>query len=589
MMTGISEVNDAQGPSGAAGDPKDDPKSDARPADAPAAADVSQDAEEQIKIVTEMCRFVDKIVNNVGPAEIDVMPPQAKALVKAMKSKMIMYVSTPTAVEQKKSSSTGEVQSSPGDTETESCSDSSDSETVQLLRAKQPLGKSKPTKDTVTERLRGVSESIDDRLLRALERLDTRTVPLPEPFDATTGESLAQFFVKFEEYCAHTFRSGAASWVPELSRFLVGEIHQAFLAHRAPSDSFAEVKRKLLRWYADSKERRDCGSKALFSRAQMRSGESVRLYAPRLENLYRQAYPRKNFETSVTLREKFLATIPRKFRRQVKSAMGLSKTLGRVRMTWTQIVTFVGGFEEALTTDESEAEGSSLAWTVSCQPRGRRTAVLTDACTQSVGNNCGEVDRGDEDYQYQRALEYRPSARGGASSGARSLTSVFMGDFLPGDVAQAALRKCSYCNRLGHVRGECRRLLGLCLVCGSEHHRVASCPNRKTMRGRSDGAPLTGANALPKRVRWSDTGPVESFLDRRPKSTSGEPLPDRSVRPRRSVASEPPVWSGDDNPTSFPESDSRPGAAGFSAHHDSRPGEAALNPAAPEWRWSLRR
>jgi hypothetical protein len=40
-------------------------------------------------------------------------------------------------------------------------------------------------------------------------------------------------------------------------------------------------------------------------------------------------------------------------------------------------------------------------------------------------------------------------------------------------------RTCYYCNRAGHVKADCRRFNGLCLVCGSPSHQISTCPQRR--------------------------------------------------------------------------------------------------------------
>ena len=56
-------------------------------------------------------------------------------------------------------------------------------------------------------------------------------------------------------------------------------------------------------------------------------------------------------------------------------------------------------------------------------------------------------------------------------------------------------KQCYYCHKIGHIASSCWRRLGLCLVCGSHEHRIAACPQRRSVLqdryapsgGRDDG------------------------------------------------------------------------------------------------------
>lgn len=181
--------------------------------------------------------------------------------------------------------------------------------------------------------------SYEDRLVRALERLDTRVVPRPEPFDMSSGQSIREFFSEFEAYCEHSFRTRKNTWIGELGRRLAGELKGAFEALRGLNDKYRDIKGKLMQWYTDSREQCQLETKAAFGKAVREPYEPLRLYSARLERLFKMAHPKRNIENSKVLLIKFLETVSTKFRRQIENAIGIAKIMTGKTLMWTRIVT----------------------------------------------------------------------------------------------------------------------------------------------------------------------------------------------------------------------------------------------------------
>jgi hypothetical protein len=431
----------------------------------------SQAFEDQVQVVKEMCSHVDRVITALSSRGPSDLPVEAHQAVEKLKGKMILFASgasIPVAGSRVRSSVTHESESSVA---ASSFEEVSNSESEADVRPKLFKGRPKvlPIQEEMSQvaSLRATHGSLEERLILALERLDTRSVPAPEPYNRASGHSFRSFLFSFEEYCRHSFRGSDKAWVAELGRYLVGDMHGAFVAHRAPSDSYGDIKAKMLRWYEESKSRREAGSRAMFGQASKRGDESVRLYAARLENLFRLAYPKKQVDNSQTLQEKFLSSIPRRFRKQIKSSISLAKVVEGTKLKWTQIVKLVGGLEEAFTTDDS-ADDVQSSWSV--MQSGVRSLYLTktDAATQCQAGTSGIVSFS--------------GSRGRSSSvpSLRSQRSPFYGRSVNFDERERSLAvTCHHCNKLGHVRRDCRRRLGLCLVCGSPDHRVARCPCRQ--------------------------------------------------------------------------------------------------------------
>ena len=53
-------------------------------------------------------------------------------------------------------------------------------------------------------------------------------------------------------------------------------------------------------------------------------------------------------------------------------------------------------------------------------------------------------------------------------------------------------KTCDHCKRSNHTRNECWRLLGLCLVCGSNEHRIGACPKRRIHQSNNESTATGG-------------------------------------------------------------------------------------------------
>lgn len=436
----------------------------------------SQAPEDQVDIIREMCRHVEQVIGAFDSQDSREWPVEACQAVDQLKGKMIRFASQVSAAQEEPEDESAQdtgLSGSEGEGGLSSSSSGSNRKKVCLRRSSRSVSRRRDVLPQL-QLIKSENASLEERFIMALEKLDRRTVPAPEPYDLSSGQSFSSFLLMFEDYCQHSFRGSDSKWIPELGRYLVGDMYQAFVAHKSHEDSYSQVKNKLRKWYRESKSRRQAGSKAMFGRATMGVDESVRLFASRLENLFRQAFPRASVESSRTLLDKFLKSIPRKYRKQVKSAVGFADAVGGKQLGWYQIVKLVGGMEEALTSDVSSDDERS-SWTVM-----RSNVRSADVSSREAATQC----ESSEGYGVRRGFsEEQLVSSGGDRSGARGV--VF------GDRERSLARVCHFCGKLGHFQRECRRRLGLCLGCGSQDHQVVSC-HRRQMGGEADGVVTAG-------------------------------------------------------------------------------------------------
>lgn len=330
-------------------------------------------------------------------------------------------------------------------------------------------------------------------------------VPKPEVFESESGQSFDQFLRTFEEYCRHTFRGSSSLWIGELGRLLFGDMKGAFDALKVPGDGYESLKVKLMKWRQDTHEVHEESTKRRFTKAFMRSGESLRLYAARLEKAFRLAYPSRSVETSKTLRRKYLDSVPNHFSKQLQTARSINLTMNQREIAWSTILTLASqqdaGDEICQDTVEKPTVDNQV-WLNYQQgdTRARRVGYDGSPVTYYDSGQCPTRSTGQTRSRFeiwQSGVEKTPKrdhVPDATNNGHRRPNSPVRqptrdnyliessnprNGFVPEDEISAEARTCYYCHKAGHVKSQCRRYLNQCLVCGSGSHGIAGCPQRR--------------------------------------------------------------------------------------------------------------
>lgn len=299
--------------------------------------------------------------------------------------------------------------------------------------------------------IRTGSDETVGQLVSALQRLDVRTYPAPDPFDVTSGRSFADFFADFEQYCGSKYVGSSDRWMSELGRFLIGDLVGVFDALRGPNDTYAEVKSKLLRWFNESRLNRRSATVVKFKQACREVHETLYVYGVRLEKLFRLAYPRKHVETSRTLQRRYIDTVPHDFGQQLNYSYGVVKLVGQT-FGWSQVL------QLALMRDNQSPNWSSRlnpeapcynVRDVTSRPRVKDASVQTSLAPVATA---------------EKVIRSQPAS----SMDKRHESSL--------ESLECRDTRCSYCKRRGHNYDNCRRRLKQCLRCGSAEHFQGACP-----------------------------------------------------------------------------------------------------------------
>ncbi|MBI3334611.1 hypothetical protein HYZ97_03935 [Candidatus Pacearchaeota archaeon] len=326
-----------------------------------------------------------------------------------------------------------------------------------------------------------------------MSRLDSRFTPRPEKYDSRSGQSLKEYLKVFEDYCSETFRGSSTLWVGELGRYLTGEMHKAYSTLKSVGDDYATIKRKLLQWRKDSREINDQRTKNRFRRATMRQGEGLRMYAVRLEKAFHLAYPDKPSETSEKLRRKFFDTVPENVRDKLVTTRSMGVAMNGKEIKWSLIRSIVSTLEadlvQVIDSSDDESDEPTITWERKPNNHVRHTESreYNDSGNRSGkwSSNKTSEPRQSEKRQNKKFTKVYTSHKvttnenakaSGYSGKSRSTRGSSNSD------TTRETRTCLFCKKKGHIKANCWRAKGLCLVCGSSEHKIASCPNRRELR-----------------------------------------------------------------------------------------------------------
>ena len=305
-------------------------------------------------------------------------------------------------------------------------------------------------------------------LVQALSSLDNRPTPCPEVYTEGSGQSFADFLISFEQFCTTNFRGGHTLWGGELGKYLEGDLLTAYKVLRVPGESYNGLKGKLTEWLDSSRDRLEHEAKEKFKKTSRNSSEPLRLYAARLEKCFRVAYPKRSVEGSKALREKYLDTVPGRFKDRILTTLSVRMSLNENEkdLGWSKIILMASQYDAR---DFSKQTGKE-----ECLWVNENKSVNKGVCNDGNKNEMWKVsERSDgKDEEKRSVAERRGYARPPAS------------------------RECEFCGITGHQKRDCRRWKNQCLVCGSDDHYVTACRDRRS-RFRTGGftEPVSGTRS----------------------------------------------------------------------------------------------
>jgi len=343
-------------------------------------------------------------------------------------------------------------------------------------------------------------EKNDDygKLINLMSKFDGKKVPSRRKFDEESGQSLRKYLLKFERYCVENVRGGKDEWIGELEGLLSGKVLEAFKAFSDEEENYDVMKKNLLEWYDQTRGVREVCLQKRFDDMEYNEKESLFLYCTRLERAFKRAYPGVKVEDSRILKEKFIATIPRAARKVVKQKL-LNCDFNGKKVDWNDVrsgAMIYDNMRESKNTTDEKDDTEEIVIDIGREVRTEQPCY--DART-FVGNAYKQRNYGGDSvenvdgiargrpaeynvYNNNRGWQQRNGDYGNdVNGGQRGSTFRRVPPAIRGTTVI-----CSYCQRMGHLKRDCRKWLyrNRCFGCGSTEHFVRDC--RRDRRERFD-------------------------------------------------------------------------------------------------------
>ena len=346
-----------------------------------------------------------------------------------------------------------------------------------------------------------------------VKSLNRKSCPKPEIYSLESGKSFSRFLKSFEAYCESRFSSAHRHlWTTELGRYLEGEILQVFTAHGGSEQKYKKMKTYLETWLAGAKDRMSQGRKSQYRSAVRQSNEGLKIFAKRLEHLYRKAYPHQNIDGG-DLKRRLTGALPSATVEVMERDLALIRATSNRRNTWADVLTVLEIQDDASRRGtKSHTRQLSETQTTWAGVVGKgHLAMPVQSATFTRRNYVppGKTPSNKPGYP-------RRSPSGDRKMSPRNRTTSPVNSF------------CSYCERGGHQWNTCWRRLGRCLKCGSDKHRIADC-QKSPLRTKASPKPERRIDHRPER----QTMRVSARQSARESSASGSETSRKSEYSRK--------------------------------------------------------
>ena len=291
---------------------------------------------------------------------------------------------------------------------------------------------------------------------------DKREVITPPPFKMDGKMSLKDYLSTFESFFTSKFKGSSYDQTQKLAEFIGGDLLTVFNARGGRKLKYNDMKTQLLDYYRKQKVGSKSYWKKQLSEATPDLTEGYDIYGLRLVELAELAYPLDKKECASQLREHFLKTLPPIVSTKVRDTERSLKASTKGKYSH---LTFSTIMEIAKEVQQQKSQPKNVMWATPGELPANQQQL-----SPSLGQSRVFRSR-NQPYSPPRHYQQNPPKN---RSHARQQEKFPDMSRLRG--TDDALSGCSFCGNSNHVRRDCWRKNGSCLICGGQHFR-RDCPN----------------------------------------------------------------------------------------------------------------
>lgn len=371
------------------------------------------------------------------------------------------------------------------------------------------------------------SDNNMEQILRSIRK--PKEVVAPRVFSGSDGTSLKEHLTEFEAYFDLKYEGSERQKSQILGDFLEGAPRRAYDALDGQRCSYTFLKSELIHWYSSFRASERTRSESEFRRSKMCPGDSLTVFAMRLERIAAKAYPNSTAERHRQLLRKLWKSVPETFQRILADGeRNIALSGGPSKLDWPSAMRLAEiedrqrrHRKEQLSTDDNDSEfetrKESAVWysksdnkppTKNDKRQNKRVTfdrVITNSKFDRSPSRSDSVSSGDDSVGYrdnkrssQRTSRNQTTGKQNHRASRQSQTSSSPERKYERPTNQQRHQlQCHWCGRYGHSEERCWEKLGACMRCGDKSHKREECPqDRTSWRGFTPVCPTCGGHHL---------------------------------------------------------------------------------------------